>query len=321
MIVEKFQIEQSDEWDAFVKNSNTSLFLLTRKFLSYHGERFCDRSIMIKSDAGKLLAVLPASENPNDKKEIVSHLGVTYGGFIVNSSFEIQTYIDSVTAALEYYFRNGYNVLKIKGIPVHLHRSESGIESWVLKHLDANLDRVDFWNIIDLADIKYRERTKRQLKKGNKFTSKIELANYTSLCELYAIIEENLNSRHQTKPVHSLEELKHLINIFPENIYPWVIKNNTNKTLGGIIIFDFGYKTAHAQYIASSQEGRNFYCLTTLIDFLISRYQKSNYRYLSLGASSEANGTRLNNGLVQFKSGFSSSSVTAPHYSLRTRLM
>ena len=60
----------------------------------------------------------------------------------------------------------------------------------------------------------------------------------------------------------------------------------------------------HAQYIATTQLGRDSGALDFLIDQLIN--QQSNRRYFSLGITNEKNNLGMNWGLVEWKESFDS---------------
>ena len=50
--VRPYQPDDADAWDGFCEGALQSTLLHTRRFLSYHGDRFADRSLIIE-EAGK----------------------------------------------------------------------------------------------------------------------------------------------------------------------------------------------------------------------------------------------------------------------------
>ena len=71
------------------------------------------------------------------------------------------------------------------------------------------------------------------------------------------------------------------------------------RILAGSVIFDTGI-VAHAQYIASTPEGRESGAIPLLFNHLINQYFKKN-KYLDFGISNEDHGNHLNEGLVRQK--------------------
>ena len=77
MEIKNYSAERKKEWDNFLETSKSPVFLFKRDYMEYHRDRFKDKSLMFYDD-GKLIAILPANV---DKKEIVSHGGLTFGGY------------------------------------------------------------------------------------------------------------------------------------------------------------------------------------------------------------------------------------------------
>ena len=70
----------ADAWNHFVAQSKNGTFLLDRRYMDYHADRFEDHSLMVYRQ-GKLYALLPG----NVKNGIFySHQGLTYGGLMMN---------------------------------------------------------------------------------------------------------------------------------------------------------------------------------------------------------------------------------------------
>ena len=79
--IKKYRNNYSNVWDNFIKNSNNGTIFHTQKFLSYHLQRrFNDHSLLFYSEK-TLVAVLPAAAiSINNKLELRSHPGASYGG-------------------------------------------------------------------------------------------------------------------------------------------------------------------------------------------------------------------------------------------------
>ncbi|MGB2100867.1 MAG: GNAT family N-acetyltransferase, partial [Flavobacteriaceae bacterium] len=89
--MKEFKIERYDDslsqvWDDFVGTSKNGTFMLTRKFISYHHDRFEDSSLLVYKKT-KLIAVFPANSKENT---IYSHQGLSYGGLILPKQIKLK---------------------------------------------------------------------------------------------------------------------------------------------------------------------------------------------------------------------------------------
>src|SRR5258706_14896772 len=72
----------AERWDDAVARSAAGTFLHTRRFLSYHGDRFQDCSLLCEDRKGRLIGVFPAALKPDDPACVASHPGAPYGGLL-----------------------------------------------------------------------------------------------------------------------------------------------------------------------------------------------------------------------------------------------
>lgn len=93
-----------------------------------------------------------------------------------------------------------------------------------------------------------------------------------------------LAERHETKAVHTAEELKMLHDRFPENIGLFVaIKDE--KMIAGAVIFEYK-NVIHTQYMAANEEARKIGGLDLVIATIIEKY-KQEKMWLDFGISTE----------------------------------
>ena len=76
----QFSSQEFDEWNEFVAQSKNGTFLIDRRYMDYHKERFTDCSLMFYSKE-KLVAVMPAHRGDDT---LYSHCGLSYGGLILS---------------------------------------------------------------------------------------------------------------------------------------------------------------------------------------------------------------------------------------------
>lgn len=73
-----------EQWNVFVRESKTPMFLFDRGFMEYHSDRFKDGSLMFFRN-GVLVGIMPASIHGT---QLRSHGGLTYGGVLSNDEEE-----------------------------------------------------------------------------------------------------------------------------------------------------------------------------------------------------------------------------------------
>lgn len=312
MDIKKYTTEYKNIWNEFVKKSKNSHFLFQRDYMEYHSDRFEDFSIMIFGNNDKLVSILPA----NIKDDILySHQGLTFGGFLVDDKMKTETMLE-IFESLKLFLKE-QNIKKIvyKCIPYIYHINPSEEDKYALFRNDAKLIRRDVTTTIYLENkIKYQEQRARAVKKAIKndlvFEESKDFKSY------WGILEETLNSQHNAKPVHNIEEIERLANLFPDNIKLFVAIKDT-KVLGGTLVFE-NEITVHTQYLANSFEGRNVGALDFVIDKLINEVY-SNKRYFDFGISNEDAGRYLNTGLIAQKEGFGARAVVHDFYELEIK--
>jgi hypothetical protein len=99
MLVERYTPEAAGAWDAFVAASKNGTFLLRRGYLDYHADHFADHSLLVRDGEGRLRAVLPAHA---DGDRLVSHGGLTYGGFVSGDDMKVPLMLEAFDAAAAY---------------------------------------------------------------------------------------------------------------------------------------------------------------------------------------------------------------------------
>ena len=101
--VRGYEPEDAKVWDALVARSSTGTMMHTRRFISYHGDRFRDRSLMVEDRRGKVVGVFPAAEDPADSEMVVSHPGLTYGGLVHDGSLRGASMVEALEEIANYY--------------------------------------------------------------------------------------------------------------------------------------------------------------------------------------------------------------------------
>lgn len=305
--VKRYQTTDEQEWNKFVLNSKNALFFHHRNFLNYHQHLFTDHSLLFIKK-GKLIALLPATE----KNEIItSHGGITFAGLLMNYDIKTTEVKEVFHLIINYYKVKGFEKLIYKVIPSIFHNYPAQEDLYVLFLNKANIYRRDISSAVYLpGKLKFSE-TKRQMVRKCADAGMIVKEN-TDFTAYWDLLTEVV-SKHDAKPVHTLDEISLLHNRFPEHIKLFEAVNE-NKLLAGIVIFDFG-NVVHTQYMANSDEGRKTGALDFINHYLIHEAYTSR-QYLNFGISTENNGFILNEGLIHQKETMGARGITYDFYEL-----
>jgi hypothetical protein len=298
-----------DDWNSFVKISKNSHFFFYRDYMEYHSDRFDDFSLIFLDQKEKIVALLPANIKDN---VLYSHQGLTFGGFLTDDKMKTETMLE-VFHSLKAYLKN-QNIDKMiyKSIPYIYHVKPAEEDRYALFRNDAQLIRRDVTSTIDLNEpVRYSKGRKWSINKAKK--EAVEVFESTDFKSFWGLLIEILESNHQAKPVHTLDEMKQLANLFPDNIKLFLAKKDENIVAGALTYEN--QKIVHTQYLASSFEGKNIGALDLLIDKLIKEIYRDK-KYFDFGISNEDEGRYLNAGLIAQKEGFGAKAVVQDLYEL-----
>lgn len=312
MKIIKYDISYKNIWNEFVKNSKNGHFFFQRDYMEYHADRFKDFSLLIFDEKDKLISILPANINDNI---LYSHQGLTFGSFIVDDKMKTETMLEIFECLKS--FLKSENILKLvyKCIPYIYHIKPSEEDRYSLFRNDAQLKRRDVSSTIDLTEpVRYskgRKWTVNKAKKGN-----IEIVESNDYKSFWLLLSSVLESNHEAKPVHSLEEMEKLVEVFPKNIKLFLAKKD-DSVISGALIYE-NKNIVHTQYLANSEIGRDICALDLLIDYLIKDVYKEK-KYFDFGISNEDAGKYLNTGLISQKEGFGARAIAQDFYELEIK--
>jgi hypothetical protein len=302
MKIESFSDVWFQAWDSFCQTAYQATFLHSRRFLSYHGDKFTDLSLLIKDQEDRLIGLFPAAQHPNDAKTVVSHPGITYGGLIHSGKLVGETMLDAISLVSQHYTELGYQKLIYKRTPSIYHGVPSDDDSYALFRLNAKRVRCDLSSTIDVAFRRdLNQRRKRALKKARASSLNIRTGDPV-IADFWSVLRENLERKHNATPVHSLSELQMLYQRFPEHMLCVGAYDDTGLQ-AGVLLF-ITQQCIHAQYIASTDKGYEISALDLVFDYCINLTVCQQKRWFDFGISTESSGQYLNKGLYQFKTEF-----------------
>lgn len=311
LTVRRFEPADAEAWDRFCEGSLQATFLHSRRFLSYHGDRFEDASLIIEDD-GKLVGVFPAAIAPADRLVIVSHPGATYGGVVHQGALRGEKMVYAMRAICLHYAETGFVRLSYKSVPHIYHQAPAQDDLYALFRLGFNRVRCDLTSTIDLMTrLPVSSRRTRALKKAQRSRVEIEIgAQY--IVPLWGVLSENLETKFGAKPVHTSDEIRTLSERFPENIR-FICGIVEDRVVAGVVLFETA-AASHAQYIASGVEGYATCALDAIFDYCIVSAHNSGKRWFDFGISNENGGWTLNEGLYEFKSSFGGGGIVHEFY-------
>ena len=305
----KYTADKKTDWDTFVSQSKNGTFLFYRDYMEYHSDRFDDFSLMIYFK-NKLLALLPANIVGDT---IYSHQGLTFGGFIVDNEMKASLMLDIFDKIKNLLSEKGKTKLIYKCVPHIYHNYTSEEDLYALFRNNAKLIRRDISTTILLSNkIDFSNLRKRKIKQALKSDLQIEEQN--DFDNIFPLLQENLKEKHNSKPVHTQEELNYLKSKFQDNIHFYICKSKDGNPIAGTVVYE-SKNVAHLQYICSNEEGRNVGAIDFLFNFLINT-KYSNKAFFDFGISTENNGLILNEGLIAQKEMFGGRGICYDTYEL-----
>lgn len=305
--IDPYDASQGARWDDFIAHSKNGTFLLQRGYMDYHADRFADASLMIRN-AGELIALLPANRSGDT---LHSHQGLTYGGLVTGADMTTPLMLDVFDALRARLAADHIARLVYKTVPTIYHRMPAEEDRYALFRHGASLTRRDVLCVVPAArPAPVQDRRRRGAAKARK--AGVEIAASQDWPAFWALLGETLATRHNAKPVHTLDEIALLAGRFPQAIRLHVAHKG-GAVLAGAVIYD-SPAVAHCQYIASSEEGRQIGALDAMfLDLLENAYAERDFDF---GISNEENGRVLNRGLIEQKEGFGGRAVVHDFYEL-----
>ncbi len=281
--------------------------------MEYHSNRFEDYSLLIFDDKENVCAILPANRVENN---VYSHQGLTYGGLVLTQKTKLVEAISIFREILSFLKLNGIENLDVKVLPSIYNDSPADELEYLAFLCEAKLKRRDSLSVINLEYKKnYSTDRKQAIKKGIK--NDLLIKEVESFEEFWnQILISNLLQKHQTKPVHSLQEITQLKNKFPKNIRQFNVYKDS-KIVAGTTIFETK-NVAHSQYISGNSEKNKLGSLDILHDFLITEVFAVK-KYFDFGISNENEGKNINEGLSYWKESFGARTIVQSFYQFETK--
>ena len=305
--IESYSPEFKQVWNDFVESSKNGTFLFNRDYMEYHSDRFHDNSYLFYWK-GKLICLLPACITGDC---LSSHAGLTYGGLILNDSCTAEIILLIFEKIISESIKKDIKKIIYKPIPHIYHTRPSEEDLYALFRNKALLTARNISSTIFQSErLAYSTLRKRMIKKS--YFYNLEVRKSSDFNQFWNILTANLKERYNKVPVHSLQEISHLHNLFPDNIQLYASYKD-GEMVAGVLIY-ISRNVVHAQYIAANQQGKEMGGLDAVFNFLIEHYK--DIPYFDFGISTEDCGKYLNESLIHQKEGFGARAICYDTYEL-----
>ena len=307
----RYTDKHEQEWDDFVRASREGTLFHYRKFLSYHRKgRFQDASILVK-DQKSQLAVVPAAVVKLDRKSVLySHPGASYGGPVTLNPLTLNEAEHIVQLLVKHAKSVDAQQIILTIPPLYYRSTLSNNFDFALRiHGFSNNIRelssvLSLENSLETIFDHFPESLKRALRKAERLD--VRIVESSDIDPFYAILQNNLELRHNVTPTHTLNELKRLISLFPNDIKLYVARLS-NRVIGGIITFACNSRVNLAFYIAHDHEFQTFRVVDSLIWHIIQESKKKGFALLDFGTFTLKE--KPNRGLCRYKEKFGARGV------------
>lgn len=298
MRIEVYNHTYKKQWDDFVKKSKNGTFLFFRDFIEYHGDKFKDYSLMFFIE-DEIVALMPGHI---ENKVFYTHKGLTYGGLVMSITITAEVVLKIFEYLIFTFKQQGIEKIIYKAVPHIYHSYPAEEDLYALFRFGAAVTERNISSAIQLPkSIEYSRTRKSGIKKSISENVSVEYS--SNFEDFWKILETNLQTKYNSTPVHTKEEIVYLKDKFPQNIHLYVAKDNDGLVQGGCLLFETD-KLVHVQYSSATAKGKSIGVMDCLIDFVINIYTQKGKTYFDYGTSNENNGLYLNEKLIYQKEGF-----------------
>lgn len=300
----KYRPDMTRKWDAFVEASKNGTFLFNRGYMDYHADRFTDNSLVFTNDKGDWEALLPA--NIDSQNRLVSHDGLTYGGFVMLPATRAWQPLEWFDALHRYAVENSIKSLCYRPTPYIYHTLPADEDLYALFRNNAQLEVCNLSSAVKLPEGIASRLGKRAIKRAARHRITVEETD--TVADFWQIIVDDRKRRHNISPVHTLSEMQLLRNRFPDNIKLYVAWREGEIIAGAVVYVMPRSGVLHLQYAAAAEKAQKLYAVDAIYHHIVFE-ALTGYRYFDFGISNEQRGRYLNTNMTDHKEEFGARSV------------
>ena len=305
---------ERDLWNNFVDNAKDSTIFQSQIFLAYHLQRnFSNHSLMFYKNK-TLIGIFTGSSmtNANGEKILFSHPGASFGGIIQNTSSLSDT-LEMIDLIEQYAVKNNFNQISIVPTPsiYFQNHHDTLMYGLKLKHF-VEIER--YYSSIIPIDTNVNNQMKAiNRKKGraiNYYDTVIKENNLKiywdkNFDSFYPILLDNKKMYNAT-PTHSLDELKKINELMPNNIHLLVVEKD-GEIIGGNLILVANKQIAIIFYNMINYQFSDLQIAIIQVCESIKWAHKNKFKYLDFGVSHETGDEKFlipKMSLIKFKEEF-----------------
>ncbi|HEY4612816.1 MAG TPA: GNAT family N-acetyltransferase [Bacteroidota bacterium] len=296
-------------WDEFVLKSNNGTMFHLQKFLDYHERGRFEWRHLLFLEKDEIVAVLPASTMGST---LESPIGASYGSF-VTGDIDFTAALEIVDVFSDYCREQHFERTLLTPAPFIYQKVTSQNIDYALAYRDfafdkhyishaIRLDNPDFVSGFQATVRRYIHKYLREQ------TLHIEISD--DLDVFYPILIKN-KQRHGVKPTHTLEELKRLRKLLPENIILFLVKKGS-KPIAGSLVFVCNPQVVLCFYNMLLYEYEEYNPIHSVMYEVVQWAHERNFRWVDIGVSQD---TKAENpmtpamNLIRFKEKFNAHGI------------
>lgn len=309
-IVEQYHPALSEEWDNFILKSSNGTIFHSQRFFAYHpGKRFKHHHLIFRM-RNKIRAVFTAAEIESDHgRELRSHPGASYGGFVMKQNSDFEDYLGVVKALIRYGSENGFDAISLTQTPLIYHAEFNQGIDFALEKCGFSVSCSEFTQSVDLTRFsnhpeddlvdKTRNACRKARKAGLKYLENVELTP-DNLSDFHHILNENRKALG-VKPTHTLDELVKLSQLIPEYLHLAFIEHES-KRIAGLLHFVCNPSVLLLFYVCHDRTEQSLKPVPLIMANTLKWAKNKGFRELDFGISTVKGDPNL--GLIKFKENF-----------------
>ena len=258
---------------------------------------------------GKLVGVFPAALiESGDQRQLVSHPGASVGSFVVPEDLAFADALEMVEQLVDYSKRENLDGIKLTQTPTIYSKRLSHYIDFALQKNGFLYAKREISSILFLEKSidenlsKFKSTHRTAVRKAEK--SGVVVKETDDFASFYEILKKNLSIRHDVKPTHSLNELLHLKELFPDkiNLFGAYIEE---KMVAGVINFIATENVVLAFYISHNEDFQEVRPINLLFYKIFEWAIQKKYNVFDFGIFTV--NEEPNMGLARFKENFGAS--------------
>lgn len=303
--VRKFEIEDTQAWQAHLKGSYNGTLYDDLVFLAYHPDGKFELHHLLFYKDEELVAVMPAAiADVNGKRYLKSPFGASAGGPVFRKGARFAEMRDVIAALNGYAKDQGFHGVIMRTAPAIYFTPQTDNLSFILFTNQYRLNKKWLSMIAVLPDSfdtlmeKVPERKQRYFRQAVKHELEFRECAVDELEAFYKILLIN-RAKFLATPTHSQEDLHYLLTHCADRVKMFLTRHD-NKALAGAVTFELNSEVAYVFYLCHLEEGEALRASLFTFLKLEEYYINKGFRYFDMGPSSFDDMT-INEGGVKFK--------------------